>query len=608
MINRPTNTIRNNQKKQAGLLALFFLLLPVACGLLPDTAFANNVSVSNVKLQNLDATAGTIEIKFDLSWDNTFNGTDENGQAFFDRAWVFAKFYRADTGVWDHVPLSTGGTVAAYNTTDKTGITADGVGAFLKPGANQTFVWQYTHVPVTLTIASPCVVTYTNHGLPANSPITFSTTGALPTGITAGNTYYVKAPTANTFNISTTPGGANVNTSGSQSGQQRINAPAIMFGDNVRVKVFAIEMVYIPQGSFVVGSGGTENNAFYTYPTTTNPYAISSENAINVGTTNGYLYCPSVTNSYPGDRVGPIPAAFPKGYNGFFVMKYEITQGQYRDFLNSLTRAQQNYRTETSLSAGTTSVTNRYVMSSSSTMARRNGIRCDASIHTSNPITFYCDFNGNGIPNEADDGEWIACNYLSWADMAAYMDWSGLRPITELEYEKAVRGGGMAPVANEYAWGTTTITGATEILNPGQNTEAALPDTANCNYYNLVADAYRGPMRSGAMASLATSREQAGASYYGLMDLSGNLWIRTITVGHSSGRAFTGLNGDGFLITNGDYNVTNWPPTSGNGTGLRSGTWSHEPTYARISDRYFAASASSSRANTYGGRAGRTAD
>ena len=30
-----------------------------------------------------------------------------------------------------------------------------------------------------------------------------------------------------------------------------------------------------------------------------------------------------------GDRTGPIPANFPKGYNAFFAMKYEITQEQF---------------------------------------------------------------------------------------------------------------------------------------------------------------------------------------------------------------------------------------------------------------------------------------
>lgn len=73
----------------------------------------------------------------------------------------------------------------------------------------------------TMTIATPCVVTWTGHNLPINAPITFTTSGALPTGITAGTTYYVASlgtVTANTFNISATPGGALINTTGSQSG------------------------------------------------------------------------------------------------------------------------------------------------------------------------------------------------------------------------------------------------------------------------------------------------------------------------------------------------------------------------------------------------------
>jgi hypothetical protein len=46
----------------------------------------------------------------------------------------------------------------------------------------------------------------------------FTTTGALPTGITANSRYYVRNATTNTFNISVTPSGALVVTSGTQSG------------------------------------------------------------------------------------------------------------------------------------------------------------------------------------------------------------------------------------------------------------------------------------------------------------------------------------------------------------------------------------------------------
>ncbi|MEZ0254187.1 MAG: DUF1800 family protein [Chthoniobacter sp.] len=79
---------------------------------------------------------------------------------------------------------------------------------------------------VTMTIASPCVVTYNNHGLQAGAPVVFSTTSALPTGLIAGTTYYVMAANlaTNTFQVSTTPGGSAVNTSGSQSGTHTVVA------------------------------------------------------------------------------------------------------------------------------------------------------------------------------------------------------------------------------------------------------------------------------------------------------------------------------------------------------------------------------------------------
>jgi hypothetical protein len=71
---------------------------------------------------------------------------------------------------------------------------------------------------VTMTIASPCVVTWNSHGLPNGSSLTLSTTGALPTGLTAGTTYYVVGAAANTFNLAATLGGTAINTTGSQSG------------------------------------------------------------------------------------------------------------------------------------------------------------------------------------------------------------------------------------------------------------------------------------------------------------------------------------------------------------------------------------------------------
>jgi hypothetical protein len=74
---------------------------------------------------------------------------------------------------------------------------------------------------VTITIASPAVVTC-NITLPNNSAIQLGTTGALPTGLTAGTTYYVVNVSGTSFNLATTQNGTPINTSGSQSGVQSI--------------------------------------------------------------------------------------------------------------------------------------------------------------------------------------------------------------------------------------------------------------------------------------------------------------------------------------------------------------------------------------------------
>jgi len=87
-------------------------------------------------------------------------------------------------------------------------------------GKTITVTLQETRTPITVTIATPGVVTYVAHGMVANDAFEFATTGALPTGITAGTTYYVSATglTADTFQFSATAGGASINTTGSQSG------------------------------------------------------------------------------------------------------------------------------------------------------------------------------------------------------------------------------------------------------------------------------------------------------------------------------------------------------------------------------------------------------
>lgn len=78
---------------------------------------------------------------------------------------------------------------------------------------------------VTMTIATPAVITKVAHGLLANEIVYFTTTGALPTGIVASTPYYVSATglATDTFQISATQGGSSINTTGSQSGVHTLN-------------------------------------------------------------------------------------------------------------------------------------------------------------------------------------------------------------------------------------------------------------------------------------------------------------------------------------------------------------------------------------------------
>ena len=308
-------------------------------------------------------------------------------------------------------------------------------------------------------------------------------------------------------------------------------ANGLLDGDLVEVCVDAIEMVYVPQGAFYIGSGGSETSPFYKYPTTTNAYLVGTEDAITVGTATNNLYYASST--YGGDQAGPIPAAFPKGYNAFYSMKYEITQEQYIKFLNKLTYTQQATRTAVApnSAAGTGALSNTY----------RNGIDImTPGVSATTPAVYACNLNGNTTYNETDDGQNIACNFLCWADLAAYLDWSGLRPFTEIEFEKTCRGGNLSPVANEYAWGTTGIAGSVyTISNSGASNEVIATNysvTVGNALYSTTGTTINGPARVGIFAGTSgnTGRVTAGATYYGIMEMSDNVCEHPVTVGNAT--------------------------------------------------------------------------
>ncbi len=168
-------------------------------------------------------------------------------------------------------------------------------------------------------------------------------------------------------------------------------------------------------------------------------------------------------------------------------------------------------------------------------------------------------------------------SYVSWPDVAAYAEWAALRPITELEYEKAARGADNPPTPGEFVWGTTSFTAPSPgdiIPNTDENGAETLSDTANINSNALawssgdgrsggIAAGQTGPLRVGIFAaSVANStnpRVSSGAGFYGNMELSGNLAEPVVTVGRPEGLHFQGTDGTGDLTSLGFATNTDWP-------------------------------------------------
>jgi hypothetical protein len=82
---------------------------------------------------------------------------------------------------------------------------------------------------VTITNATPAVVTATGSSYPPGMPIVFSTTGTLPSPLVVGTVYYVASssptPTANTFGIATSVGGTGIATTTAGSGVHTVTVP-----------------------------------------------------------------------------------------------------------------------------------------------------------------------------------------------------------------------------------------------------------------------------------------------------------------------------------------------------------------------------------------------
>jgi formylglycine-generating enzyme required for sulfatase activity len=467
--------------------------------LFPLLAAASDLTISDVELVYLRDTSKELSVKFTVQWNNAWHNEKNH-----DAAWMVIKFLRGENGYRHALIAEKGHAILRNNLSDGSNpiitVSRDKTGFFIYPGAK--------------------------HRGPANWTVRI----VLDPAILSSSSFSIW---------------------------------------NVQVAVIGFEMVYIPEGAFTLGDPDTTSLRFGAFFRSDGEgkadglIKIASEKTpMEIGKERGRLYYRvSGREQYEGDQVGPIPAEFPKGYQAFYIMKYELAQGQYAAFLNSLSGEQTQFRANFGGKAyyrlrGTIKIENdRYVA---------------------------------GAPNRP-------CNYLSWDDGCAFADWAALRPMTELEFTKACRGPS-APIPHEYPWGTSSK----------DNLMRVVPENDD-----LV-------MSNGLDEGQLTdkNREAFGASFYWVMDLAGSLWERAITVGHPLGRKFAGTHGDGQISWLGFATNDDWPKgdTEVGGFGFRGGGYyTHRQAYnefnphSPIAYRRYGAWSGGNRTDAYSSRFVRTA-
>jgi formylglycine-generating enzyme required for sulfatase activity len=584
---------------------------------------ANNITLSNVTTTGQNTTAGVNAaanftlVEFDLSWENSWRTS--NGPSNWDAAWVFVKFQvGVSNPTFSNITLTNASNLVTLPSVEnlRVGMPLNKISGN-STVANNTIITAINKNTNEVTLSANITNTHTNNNIEFVriwEHASLNTTAINHTA-PAGSTIDVPADSVGVFIYRSSDGSGTFSLSDVKLrwdyGINGVEDNAV-----IQVQVFVLEMVYVPQASFYLGSGGTEAGSFTDGSWTsgaTIPFQITSESGLGIDNALGKLWGTTANAVNTGignaaaDPEAVISNSFPKGFNAFYCMKYELTQGDYRDFLNTLTYRQQANRTANAPNSisGTAALNSSY--------RDRIAIQTPGNASSFTPAVYACNLNGNATFNEADDGEWIPCLYMTFMDAAAYLDWAGLRPLTELEFEKSCRGN-QSPVPGEYAWGNSTISTAAHTLsNAGTTTEGIATN------YSLVAGnsvnsstdgAKNTPLRVGIFAANAgnTGRVTAGASYWGIMELSGNMKEWTVTIANPTGRSFTGVNGNGRLSAAGHANQSTWPGLSNNevtgttGAGFRGGDWNEAFSHMLVSSRIHSSFAPSARNLDMGAR------
>jgi hypothetical protein len=396
------------------------------------SAYANYLQIQNVTATGNNAGAKTIQLRFDLSWENSWRD-DIN----WDAVWLFVK-YKDNGGLWQHAKINITGANSGTGTANTIKVSNDNIGAFVYRSAVSNGAFSVTNMELQW-----------NYGLSGLSDVT-----------------------------------------------------------GLEVRVFGVEMVYIPEGDFNVGK------SFYTAGTSVGDGSFNAPGS-NFPVINNRL-TPSITYNdgtaatirikgdagIDSDNNGTVDKPdYPTGYKAFYCYKYELTQQQYADFLNTLTAVQ---ITTLGNSGADITLTNGQYFSSQ--------------------------------PN-------YACGNATANNLLAYADWSGIRPMSILEFNKASYG----PLKPVLA-GTLF---STQVLDYPAWGSTGYPTGWGSGIVTVSNNV-------GKLATASSTRQISGASYYGVMDLTAIAREPVVKMNYFT---FTNQNGDGVLNSNGTNNVASWNTT-----------------------------------------------
>lgn len=482
------------------IFTLLFLFLAFA-------SFANNIQLQKVSLADTNRAAKTVNIKMNISWEHSWRDSIN-----WDAAWIIIKYKEPKDSIWKwkHAQLSKTGNSIGSATEMKIIVPDDRIGAFF-----------YRSAIGSGNVSSDNVKLLWNYGA---------------------------------------AGVANI--------------------DSVEVRVFATEMVYVPDGSFCLGDGDGNSyksgNSFhlksapYNYAVITDKWSplISTFDRNNTNSmddqvllNDGIRVSGANGIDINNDRLADYPN-FPTGYKGFYCMKYKVTQGQYTDFLNTV-----------AVNDTTQNLINSYTATSSSDFLQTVPKHLQAAWGNLGDFIYQYFFPQDKQRHTITFDSLQLKFIVSRPDRAyalmdlnksfSFSEWFGLRPMSELEFEKACRGPlppySLPPFRTDNVWGADsayplpTYSSYLTFSGVENGTEVFSDyniDKRNLDPYNLIipnGDGGTGPYRVGIFATDESTRISSGASYYGIMDLGKITHEIVVPFSNSRFREFNYSNGKGIL-------------------------------------------------------------